>query len=388
MNRETIERADYLLERVREGIAGPGDYEELLQLMDEHPEPWFTAHIQQHFSASPINIPGDVPSAHSPEWQQVLQNILEADKPVVQRSMRTWYRVAAAAVVVLAAGTAIWFSMRSPKQPVQQNPVASIAPGRNGAVLTLGDGSIVELDSLGNGIVTAQGGANVVMQNGQLAYEPSGNTTGPLVWNTIATPKGRQFRLTLPDGTGVWLNAASSIRYPAAFHEGERKVILKGEAYFEVTKNAVKPFRVMIGDTATVEVLGTGFNVNAYPDEPAVRTTLMEGSVRMQKPASSVLLQPGQQAIMQQKISIDPHANIQGAVAWKNGQFNFEGASVEEFMRQLSRWYDIEVVYKGQTPQKKLRGKMGRDLTLTELLDGLADFGIGYQLQGRKLIIQ
>ncbi|MCK7556288.1 FecR domain-containing protein [Chitinophaga sedimenti] len=256
-----------------------------------------------------------------------------------------------------------------------------IEPGKEGATLTLEDGTVVALDSLGNGMIA---GANATLQNGQLAYAPDGKSTA---WNTITTPKARQFRIVLPDGTTVWLNAATSLRFPTAFPGGERKVALQGEAYFEVAKNTKQPFRVNLGDTASVEVLGTDFNINAYTDEPAVRTTLLSGSVRVRQKQEAIQLQPGQQAVMQKQLSVDKNANIEGVTAWKSGKFYFEGVSLEEFMRQVTRWYDIEVEYKGSTPQMRLKGKPGRDLDLQDLLDGLAELGIRYKMEGRKLII-
>lgn len=391
MNREIIERADQLLELIQTEKAGPADYEELLQLMEAHPEPSFITHIQAYFTLHPKNIPGQLPASDSPAWQNVLQSVLNADKPAAKevrtpvRRMRTWWS-AAAAVALLGGG--VWFiSLQKKVADPKQEAVAvrtPIEPGKEGAILTLEDGSTVVLDSLGNGPVAA----NAILQNGELSYDGAGNGRGRVVWNTITTPKARQFRLTLQDGTKVWLNAATVLRYPTSFTGSERKVELTGEAYFEVTKNAQQPFRVTIGDTATVDVLGTSFNINSYADEPVVRTTLLEGSVRMTKKSQAVLLQPGQQAVMQQTIQVDKNADTDGAVAWKSGKFNLEGASLEEFMRQLARWYNIEVEYKGRTPEMQLRGKPGRDLLLQDLLDGLADLGIRYKLEGHKLIIQ
>lgn len=395
MDSKIIERANRLLELIHSEVAGPGDYEELMQLMEAHPEPWLVTHVQAYFNRKPLNHPVDTPSSHSPAWQKVLQNVLDADKPSVNeavnvpvRPIRTWWRVAAAVALLMAAGA--WYLTHinnKGRTPAKQLAASPIEPGKDGAVLTLADGSTVVLDSMGNGQVSAQAGARVMLKDGQLAYEPTGRATGAVAWNTISTPRARQFRLTLPDGTQVWLNAATVLHYPTAFTGNERKVELTGEAYFEVVQNANQPFRVMIGDTAAVEVLGTSFNINAYTDEPVVRTTLLEGSVRMKKKQEAVLLQPGQQAVMQHNIAVGKNVDVAGVVAWKSGKFNFEGVSLEEFMRQLARWYDIEVEYKGNTPKMVIRGKPGRDLQLQDLLDALADFGIRYKLEGRKLII-
>lgn len=395
MDSKIIERANRLLDLIHAGIAGPDDYEELMQLMEAYPEPWLVMHVQAYFSRKPLNVPIDTPSSHSPAWQKVLQNVLEADKVPVDeevnipvRRMRTWWRVAAAVALLIAAGA--WYFTHINKKvltPVKQMAAIPVEPGKDGAVLTLADGSTIVLDSMSNGQVSAQAGARVMLKDGQLAYEPTGKGTGLVAWNTISTPRARQFRITLPDGTQVWLNAATVLHYPTAFTGNERKVELTGEAYFEVAQNAHQPFRVMIGDTAAVEVLGTSFNINSYADEPVVRTTLLEGSVRMKKKQETVLLQPGEQAVMQHHISISKNVDVAGVVAWKSGKFNFEGVPLEEFMRQLARWYDIEVEYRGNTPKMVIRGKPGRDLQLQDLLDALADFGIRYKLEGRKLII-
>lgn len=392
MDSKIIERANQLLELIHSDTAGPGDYEALMQLMEAHPEPWLVTHVQAYFNRKPLNMPGNTPSSHSPAWQKVLQNVLDADKMPVEeavntpvRPMRTWWRAAAAVALLLAVGA--WYFTRKEAAPVKQLAASPIEPGKDGAVLTLADGSTVVLDSMGNGQVSAQAGARVMLKDGQLAYEPTGKGAGAMAWNTISTPKARQFRLTLPDGTQVWLNAATVLHYPTAFTGNERKVELTGEAYFEVAQNANQPFRVMIGDTAAVEVLGTSFNINSYADEPVVRTTLLEGSVRMKKSQEAVLLQPGQQAVMQHNISVSKNVDVAGVVAWKSGKFNFDGVSLEEFMRQLARWYNIEVEYKGNTPKMVIRGKPGRDLQLQDLLDALADFGIRYKLEGRKLTI-
>lgn len=388
-----------MLELIRAEKAGADDYEELLQLMDANTEPWFVKHLQDYFSANPIHVPDHYPKSTSPAWRSVLRKVLDTDRPTQEGKtpvipMRTWLRAVAILVVVLTGGF-FYFQLRDKKeevananpQPAPINP--SIAPGKDGAVLTLADGSTVVLDSLGDGFVTAQGGSKVMLENGQLAYEPAGNAKAGVLWNSIETPKGRQFKLTLQDGTKVWLNAATILRYPTSFDSGERKVQLTGEAYFEVTKNNAQPFRVVIGDTATVEVLGTDFNINSYTDEPAVRTTLLKGSVRLKNSQHTMVLQPGQQAIMQKDITIDKNANIDGAVAWKSGKFNFEGASLEEFLRQLARWYDIDIEYTGPTRKMMISGKLGRDLDLEELLEALGqDLRIQYKVENRKLIIQ
>jgi ferric-dicitrate binding protein FerR (iron transport regulator) len=210
--------------------------------------------------------------------------------------MRRWGWAAAAVLILLSAGIYFWSSnilvnRRSQLSQVQQQK--DVAPGRDGAVLTLSDGSKIVLDSLGNGTIANQNGTDVVLNNGHLKYEAGAEKTNPAQqWNTMFTPKGRQFNVTLPDGTHVWLNAASSITFPTTFTGKERNVQLTGEAYFEVAKNKNMPFKITTPKGAKVEVLGTHFNVNAYDDEEAIRTTLLEGSVKVDIQKQTVLLKP------------------------------------------------------------------------------------------------
>jgi ferric-dicitrate binding protein FerR (iron transport regulator) len=215
--------------------------------------------------------------------------------------------------------------------------------------------------------------------------------------NTMHVPKGGQYQLTLPDGTKVWLNAASSITYPTAFSGSQRSVTISGEAYFEVAKKVNSPFHVKVGDREEVQVLGTSFNVNAYEDESDIRTTLLDGKIRIEQQQRSVVLAPGQQARLRAglpatasgpAIKVIGHADIDKVMAWKNGYFNFEDMQFGEAMRQLARWYDIDVVYENGIPDIPLGGETSRNLKLSDLLKGLAGAGVKYKLeQGRRLII-
>jgi hypothetical protein len=270
-----------------------------------------------------------------------------------------------------------------------------IAPGKQGAILTLADGRTVVLDSLGNGVVASQGGTKVVLNNGRLAYNTEGAATAEPAYNTMTTPKGRQFQVTLPDGTKVWLNAASSLRYPTAFTGKERTVDVTGEAYFEVApmlsgSGDRMPFIVKINDATQVQVLGTHFNINAYKDEATINTTLLEGSVRIVNGGEKAILRPGQQAQtgLSTRIKIVADANVEKVMAWKNGVFDFQDATLEEVMRQLQRWYDIDVVYEKGIPKLEFIGKMGRDLSLAEVLGGLQLSKVHFRLEeGRRLVV-
>jgi len=323
----------------------------------------------------------------------------ERRTPVIRFSS-TMLRWSAAAAILLLTGTLFFLQLsnKSSKQKVSA-PVAAIpavkndvAPGKEGAILTLNDGRTVVLDSLGNGIVTDQNGAKVVLNNGELTYNAKESVNGTVAYNIITTPKGRQFRLLLEDGTKVWLNAASSLRYPTVFTGKERKVEVTGEAYFEVAKNAKMPFHVKINNETEIVVLGTHFNVNSYPNEASINTTLLEGSVRVINGKESASLTSGQQAqssvLLKNKIKVISDVNVERIMAWKNGVFDFQDASLGEVMRQLERWYNIEVVYEKGIPNLEFMGKIGRDLTLSEVLRGLEMSEVHFKIEGgRKLIV-
>lgn len=307
--------------------------------------------------------------------------------------LRKWGPVAASVLLVLILGVYFWFGHKNTGTAVTVANAEEIQSGKDGAILTLADGSQVILDSLGNGVIALQNGSQAIIKNGELIYDLTGERTGEVVYNTMTTPKGRQFSLLLPDGTRIWLNAASSIRYPTVFAGQERKVELTGEAYFEVAKNMKKPFLVNVNEKVTVEVLGTHFNVNAYENEATINTTLLEGSVRV----NGKKIKLGQQAQIenqlagqqsQQEIQVVNDADLDKVMAWKNGLIFFSGATLDEIMRQLERWYDIEVKYENnKVPNTQLAGKMTRDVPLNGLLKNFEELGVHYKLRGRKLIV-
>jgi ferric-dicitrate binding protein FerR (iron transport regulator) len=195
----------------------------------------------------------------------------------------------------------------------------------------------------------------------------------------MSTPRGGQYQLQLPDGSKVWLNAESSITYPITFTGNERKVTISGEVYFEVAKDKNKPFRVSAGDLH-VEVLGTHFNINAYADEGSAKTSLLEGSVKIDRE----ILQPGQAYVNGKVIAAD----VEHDVAWKNGVFNFNDQNLSQIMRQLARWYNLEIEYPQGVPKKEYGGEIGRNLTLAQVLKGLENSGVRFELKGRQLIVK
>jgi len=327
--------------------------------------------------------------------------------PVEIRRTNFLYRwIAAAAVLLILAGGLAWWKMSDREtQPMAVTP-ADIAPGSSGAILTLADGTKLVLDSLGNGLVATQSGTRVELVDGRLSYLATHAAEDGAAYNTMSTPKGRQFQLKLPDGTAVWLNAASSIQYPIAFTSGERRVIVTGEAYFEVAQDARKPFIVELNNIAEVEVLGTHFNIDGYMDEGAAITTLLQGTVRVnpvsrsnasdrQANGKGQLLKPGQQGLVRPTGSGDAQLLVQDAdtekvMAWKNGYFNFEGASIRQVMKQLERWYDIQVVYENGVPEVMFFGEMSRNVNLGELIQALQEMKLGVNIRldsGRRLIL-
>jgi transmembrane sensor len=274
------------------------------------------------------------------------------------------------------------------------------APTRTKATITLADGRIVELDSLANGTLATQGNVKLVkLANGQIAYETvSGEIVNPstalrMQYNTLTNPRGSKvIDMALIDGSHVWLNAGSSVTYPVVFVGNERKVSVSGEAYFEVTHNAAMPFKVSKEET-TVEDLGTHFNVNAYEDEEDIKVTLLEGSVKILRSAQDdkgTLLKPGQQAVVREgeNIHVVNDVDVEMIMGWKNGKFEFDKTDLTTIMRQISRWYDVEVVYEKKATTEKFGGGISRNLPLSGVLQMLENSGVHFRLEGKKLFVQ
>ncbi|WP_213086888.1 FecR family protein [Chitinophaga agrisoli] len=301
----------------------------------------------------------------------------------------------AAASLLLLIGTAAFFLLYQQKQaPPAQALSKPIVPGGNKAVLTLASGETIVLDSVQKGALARQGNVRIVKTaNGLVQYQFAANeaTAGDHAINRIATPAGGQYQLVLSDGTRVWLNASSAIHFPASFQAGIREVELTGEAYFEVAANAASPFVVNAGGQRT-EVLGTHFNINDYKDNGNIIITLLEGKIRVGKDQQQVTLAPGQQALVQDNhpITVNENANIEMAVAWKNGLFKFNDTPLEDVMLQLSRWYDVDVSYEGQMADRRFSGEITRNAGITEVLAMLQLLKVKFTIKdngGRKTII-
>lgn len=330
----------------------------------------------------------------------LLQRVLMADRLAADdrltlgttageyRLRRLWKWGWAAAVAVLIGAGAYFWHYQAPMKEIMKAPlVKDITPGANKAILTLADGATVTLDSAGHQVIQ-QGATAVHQQGGRLQYEAK--RRGPVVaYNTLATPRGGQFQVVLSDGTKVWLNSESSLTYPEVFIGSERKVVLSGEAYFEVSRNEQQPFAVHT-DHAIVNVLGTQFNLNAYQDESAVKATLLQGSIRLSGGASTALLSPGEQGVITGgRPGIEKkHVNVNQEVAWKSGYFIFRNSTIQDIMRQVGRWYDIEVEYRGGLPRGTFGGIYSKNKDLQELLKGLELTGlVHFKIEGRRVIV-
>ena len=339
------------------------------------------------------------------------RNMMEqqwADAPVVAmpvKQHREYWAAAAVGLIIILSGIGIYiYNNNNARKIAQQEPSVEkrtdAAPGRNTATLVLADGTVVSLDSTGNGEITKQGNTAIVKtEDGKILYRTSGAKTAETLYNTMSTPRGGQYQLVLPDGTKVWLNAASSIRYPASFPANERKVAITGEVYFEVAamrnpanKNALLPFIVQKGDMQ-VEVKGTHFNINAYDDETDVKVTLLEGRVNVSTINAAgkqeAMLIPGHQARCGKtnRIAVADNVDLGEVTAWKNGLFNFSNADIHMIMRQIGRWYDLEINYEGMIPEREFSGKITRNTQLSNVLKILEQSNIHFRMEQNRVIV-
>ncbi|SHM11535.1 FecR family protein [Mucilaginibacter sp. OK098] len=350
------------------------------------------------------DIPVDIPPTFAENEEVLRERILNKINRDIKKDnnrfkiiIPTWLRVAAG--ILLFAGCFIYYFVQI-HQPVKQLALIrqkpqlknDVSPGGNKAILTLANGSKIDLNDVKNGVLASQGKTVLKKdKDGQLIYEAPGGKAkdSSSIYNTITIPKGGQFQIVLSDGSKVWLNSASSITFPTAFSKIERKVTITGEVYFEVAKNKHLPFRVVAGKQ-TVEVLGTHFNINAYSDEDAIKTTLIEGSVKVSADSQSAILKPEQQSsILNNKhghISINT-VDTDDVLAWKNGNFLFERAEIQLIMREASRWYDVDIKYESELPPRRFTGSISRNVNLSELLKMLKYTGINFKIEGKTIIV-
>jgi transmembrane sensor len=383
-----IEHIADLFRKMMNNRCSPQELDELLIWM-QSPENQHAAKqlIAQEFSSQPELQDTD---GIRQRLDSRLQDIL---RQPVKRIQPYWWWAAAAVVIAFVALFAL------PEPHKVEKPTASSEklqypepqPGKNGAILRLADGRSLVLDSMPDGVVAHQGNINITLNNGKVFYgsnkdDQSAASSG---MNTLSTPRGRQYQLELQDGTKVWLNAASSITYPTVFDSKERMVKVTGEVYFEVAKNKTVPFRVELANKTQIEVLGTHFNINSYDTESSFNTTLLEGSVRVRTlMGGSVLMKPGEQAQVNDKgVKLVRNIDLENVMAWKNGLFSFSDANLETVMRQLSRWYDVDVLYEGPIPDVVFNGEIDRSLTLSQVLNGLSATRINYKIKNEKAIV-
>jgi ferric-dicitrate binding protein FerR (iron transport regulator) len=367
---------------------------EYLQETDQHALRQLMQEKFEQNQAEPTNLPIDIS-------ERLLAQIHEQINATPVRAPKLYWKkwLAAAAMVILVAAAAFLYLQSKQVPPV---PVAGLTlkqdiapPSSNTAIITLGNGQQIILDSAGKGLLAMEGNVQLTKTaDGSIVYQ---GASDKYLVNTLNNPRGsKPITLVLSDGSKVWLNSESSLRYPVAFGAAERQVEITGEAYFEVAKKA-QPFKVAVAGKGVVEVLGTHFNINSYQDETYTKVTLLEGSVKVylqtNGAAEAIAIKPGQQALYlsdQQKqtaIQVKNNIDLSAIVAWKNGYFNFDNSDLKSVLRQLSRWYNVDVVYQGNIPKRVFGGEMQRDLNLSEVLKILEKNNVHFKIETDKLIV-
>lgn len=339
------------------------------------------------------------------EWDEKMQHLkshFESPSSLNSRrhnlfylTSRQWVAVLVG-LIVMSSSFYLWNLSTHPnphnftQKKAQPLPVKDLKPGSNKAMLVLADGSTILLDDSENGLLAMQGKTNIIkQQDGQITYKAGAANATEMVYNTLSTPRGGQFKISLPDGTKVWLNASSTLKYPVEFLGKERKVEISGEAYFEVAKDPSKPFLVETNQEM-IEVLGTHFNVNNYGDEDLVKTTLLEGSINLKVDGGNSLLRPGQQAQLSKtgNLKVTNYVDLEEIIAWKEGNFQFEDETIKSIMRQIARWYDVDVEFRGQV-NKRFGGVISRNVELSKVLNMLQMTGeVKLTIQGKKVIVE
>ena len=411
------DRIAYIIQAFRSNSLTAMEWDELDELLKDGNGGALRAYLMDLLERQP----GTVKLTLSENDEAILQNILNSDRKTnitqsISKEQKTpgktrmIFRWTAAAAILLAVvgGWLIWQNVSKQPQDLAAKEnieeAFKIKAPQQGAVLTLSDGTRILLDTVNNGFKTSEHSTDLQWEDGELRYGSASQAAGAhgaTAYNTLETPAGRQFRIQLPDGSKVWLNAKSSIRYPVAFTGKTRKVELKGEAYLEVAKDPRREFMVSTETGLQLDVLGTAFNVNGYSSEKEVKVTLVEGSLLVKAQAAqnnnAVKIKPGEQATAalttngkinpSSKIGVDRSVDMEQVLAWKNGRFNFEGMRLRQVMKQLERWYDVTVVYEEGVPDTEFYGELSRDNSLGDILLAFKDAELKYKLEGRKLTI-
>ncbi len=380
-------RWNHIVEKYLDNTCTREELQQLLQWVEADPENvHFAAILRDHWERLEADMPDD-----TAYWDQRFEALTSQFSPPPKRLIRYRPWVAAAAALLLLVSISVGYFKYRPVKSIVASPEAiivhDVAPGGNKAMLTLADGSVISLDSAANGLLAQEGGTSVSKQhNGQLAYKGT-NTSGEQQFNTLSVPKGGTYALLLPDGSKIWLNSASTLRFPLAFGT-ERKVMLTGEAYFEIAKDAKHPFIVGVNNTE-LRVLGTSFNVMAYQEESRLTATLVEGALAISHQNKQVVLKPGQQAnIPADKADIDvSNADLEEALAWKNERFYFNNTDIHTAMRQLERWYDVHVTFRDSL-NMRLNGTISRSVNISKVLKMLTFTGeANFSIEEKTVIV-
>ncbi|MNK28396.1 fec operon regulator FecR [compost metagenome] len=387
----SAEEISDLIDLYLKGKCSPAQKERVMQWYEK-----YSVSDQEFYSGDAGRLRGSLEKSLS----GLRKKIQSPDDSVEVPVKKIWpKRLIAAAILLISCSLAILFYNNYQAEPANFYS-NDVAPGKNKAILTLGDGSQIALEGAAHGQIASQSGIKVTKaSDGQLVYQISSSRNAApsaIVYNTISTPAGGQFQIKLPDGTSVWLNAGSSLTFPASFAGlRERRVMLRGEGYFEVTrldqeinnkdgKTGRVPFLV-VADKQEVEVLGTHFNISAYSEDNKMITTLLEGSVNINR---NTLLKPGQQAIHSDNGVLVKDVDTETAVAWKNGKFKFSNENIKDLMRKLARWYDVEITYDGQMTNKDFSGSVPRFVHISKVLDVLQSTNtVHFKVEGRRVTV-
>ncbi|WP_345948958.1 FecR domain-containing protein [Mucilaginibacter sp. PAMB04274] len=385
-----MNRFEELFAKFNKHACTPQEQEELMQYLDSEE---YDKEIKKNILARLLEVPVDKEDIED-ETEYILQKInAEIDKETIVPFYRKHWWLVAATILLLGTITLLRFGVDN-EQPVLNvkarvvKPIV-ILPGGNKAILTTANGNTISLTTAANGTLANISGVDISKTSDSQLRFTTQNKDEPVSEgiNTLTTPKGGNYDIFLADGTHVWLNAGSTLTFPTIFNSAERQVSLTGEGYFEVVHNG-KPFIVHTA-TQTIQVLGTHFNVEAYSDEHIVRTTLLQGAVKVIRGTENILLTPGLTTINDGASKLyTVKADIEETMAWKNGQFIFDDTSIAEVMRKASRWYDVEVEIKDNVGDKKLLGTVSKYKTVNELLDVVALAGkIRYKIEGRRITL-
>lgn len=395
---ELYARLEYLFNTYYNGTATQAERDELFEIINSSAT---DAELTSLIHHAWDKLDDNGPLFDRSKSEEMLTGILSVNtKQPAQVQIRnnnlTWRRLGVAASFLFLVGFGAYIYSNQKKEAVTKKSIAKthpkndVLPGGNKAVLTLANGKTITLDSAQNGLLAQQGTTKInKTRNGQLVYKALAASNAKPEINTISTPRGGQYQLVLPDGSKVCLNSASSLTFPTFFTGKTRNVTITGEAYFEVAKNHNMPFVVKSNQT-TIEVLGTHFNVMAYNDEAEMKTTLLEGSVKIKNGNESGFLKPGQQAVLNKdgKMKVLSDVDVDEVTAWKDGIFQFSGIGIDAIMRQAARWYDVEIAYEGKIPQRQFTGRISRNVKVSQLMNMLGYAGVKFKIEDKRITIQ